>query len=81
MNVVNEFLDGNPSVYDVASYVVVVVLLITVISMHFRQMRHARAIRELRAQMRHLTKGAIRNEKGEIVAYEDESGNTGWVIR
>lgn len=43
-DVVQQFFAGTPTIYDLASYVIVVCLLIVVISIHLRQRRHAAKI-------------------------------------
>jgi hypothetical protein len=41
------FFRDTPTIYDLASFVIIILLLIVVISMHLRQMTHARVIRGL----------------------------------
>lgn len=47
MELISAFFEGRPTVYDLASYIIVVCLLIVVLSIHIRQMRHARKIKLL----------------------------------
>lgn len=42
-----EIFDTEPSIYDLASFSVIVLLLCVIFGIHFRQMRHARSIDRL----------------------------------
>lgn len=43
-----ELMNGKPSVYDVSSFVAIVLLLCVVFGVHLRQIRHNRAIADLK---------------------------------
>ena len=46
-----EFLRGQPSIYDVGSFLVIVLLLFVLIGVHTRQMRHGREIAKITARL------------------------------
>lgn len=43
-----ELMNGKPSIYDVSSFVAIVLLLCVLLGVHLRQIRHNRAISELK---------------------------------
>lgn len=51
MDLINRFLTDTPSVYDLASYLTIVMLLIVVISMLLRQRQNSRAIHDLQSRV------------------------------
>lgn len=53
-DVINQFLTGKPSIYDMGFFFTSFILLIAVLGMHFRQMSHVREMKVMNDRLKLL---------------------------